>query len=323
MVLLLATLGQAADIQADLHLDTPTQLFRQGVGMDAANLEAGLPQLRAGGTNLAVEVLWPPRDTAWEPHVEKLLSRMEAEDKRLDAIALARSPAEARRIAGEGRIAVTYLLEGAHGVDVSGVEGLRKLQARGLSAVGLTWSFSNRFGGSSGDGGGGLTVDGEALVREAQAMGLMIDVSHASRQTTLDLCGISRAPLIASHSDAAAVNANPRNLSDAEIACIAKTGGVIGVNLHGPFLGKPAGVAKAADHADHLKKVGGAGCVALGSDYDGIISPPPDLKDASMLPALFAELKRRGWSDAELRGMRGENFLRAWDAALSAKVSVR
>lgn len=322
MILLLATLGLAADVQADvqadLHLDTPTQLVRRGVGLDAAGLESGLPQMRAGGTNVALMVLWPPRDVAWAAHVEKLLAKMEAEDARLDAVALARSPADARRIADEGRVAMAYLLEGAHGLGDGGVESLRALQGRGLAVLGLTWSFSNRYAGSSGDGGGGLTEDGKALVRAAQGMGVLVDVSHASRQATLDACAVAVAPILASHSDAAAVHAHARNLSDDEIACIARTGGVVGVNLHGPFLGKPASVAKAADHADHLKRVGGAGVVALGSDFDGLITPPSDLRDASMLGALWAELRRRGWTDAELRGAKGGNFLRAWDAARAA-----
>lgn len=320
MLLLLAALALAADVQADLHLDTPTQLVRRGVGLDGAGLESGLAQMHAGGTNLAAMVLWPPRDVAWERHVETLLAKMEAEDARLDGVRLARTPAEAREVADAGGVAMFYLLEGAHGVDESGAEGLRNLRDRGLAVVGLTWSFSNRFAGSSGDGGGGLTDDGRALIAAANRLGVLVDVSHASRPATLQACAASTAPVIASHSDAFAVAGHARNLTDEEIACVAKTGGVIGLNLHSTFLGKPASVAKAADHADHLKEVGGAGVVALGSDYDGLIAPPADLKDASALGALWAELRRRGWTDAEIRGMRGENFLRAWGAAQAKRV---
>ena len=311
------------DIQADLHLDTPTQIVRKGIALDGAGLEAGLAQLTAGGTNLAVMVLWPPREGPWEPHVDRLLGAMEAEDRRLDAVALVRTPAEARALADAGKIALLYSLEGAHGIDVSGVAGLQRLHARGLSLLGLTWSFSNRFAGSSGDSGGGLTDDGRALVREANRLGVVLDVSHASRQTTLEVCAASVAPVIASHSDAAAVTAHARNLSDEEIRCIAASGGVIGLNFHSSFVGKPAGVARVADHADYLRKLGGFGVVALGSDYDGLITTPPDLPDASHLGLLWDELRRRGWTDAELQGVRGENFLRAWGAVQSIATSTR
>ncbi|MFN7145101.1 MAG: membrane dipeptidase, partial [Myxococcota bacterium] len=144
MLLLAAALAscpaaRAVEMQADLHLDTPTQLYRKKVGLDAKGLEAGIDQLRAGGTNLAVMVLWPPRDAKWEAHTETLLGILEKEDARLDAVTLARTPAEARGVAAAGGVATVYALEGAHGIDTTGVEGLRALHARGLALLGLTW----------------------------------------------------------------------------------------------------------------------------------------------------------------------------------------
>jgi membrane dipeptidase len=307
----------AAPVQADLHLDTPTQLHRRNVVLDDPKLEAGLAAMRAGGTNLAVMVLWPPRDTKWEAHTEALLARMEREDAARDDVTLVRSPAEARAVADQGRIGMFYALEGAHGIHERGIDGLRALHARGLAMLGLTWSFSNRFAGSSGDGGGGLTAEGRTLVEEAQRLGVLVDVSHASRAATLDVCAVSRAPIVASHSNAAAVHPHARNLTDEEIRCIAATGGVIGLNLHGPFVASTPDVRRAADHLEHLRSVGGIGVVALGSDFDGLISPPPDIPTAAQLGRLWEELRRRGWSDVDIAAVRGENFLRAWGAALS------
>jgi membrane dipeptidase len=203
-------------------------------------------------------------------------------------------------------------LEGAHGL-----ADLAALHRRGLTMLGLTWSFSNRYAGSSGDGGGGLTPEGERLVAQAQAMGVLVDVSHASRVATLDTCRVARAPIVASHSNAAAVADVPRNLTDPEIRCIAETGGVIGVNLHSAFLGSPASAARAADHFEHLRRIGGIGVVALGSDFDGIIRPPGDVPTAAELPRIWEELRRRGWAEWEIELARGENFLRAWAAARS------
>ncbi len=314
---LLPGLALAGMLQADLHLDTPTQMVRRGVGLDGAGLESGLAQMRAGGTNLAVEVLWPPREGDWAGHVDRLFTKVEEEDARLDAVRLVRSPQDARAVADGGGIGLVVSLEGAHGIDASGVAGLDRLAARGLSMLGLTWSFSNRFAGSSGDGGGGLTPAGEALVAEANRLGVLVDVSHASRETTEDTCRLTDAPIVASHSDAAQVHPQARNLTDAEILCIARTGGVIGLNFHTTFVGRPASVARIADHAEHLRAVGGLGVVALGSDFDGLITPPPDLTDASMIPKLWDELRRRGWTESDLMLVRGENFLRAWAAARS------
>ena len=310
----------------DMHVDTPTQMVRRNVGLDDAALESGLDDMCDGGTNVVVEVLWPPREpatpAAWAAQVERLFSKVEDEDKRLDGVALARTPTEARAILAAHQIAMLVSIEGAHGIEAGGVASLAGLHARGLSLIGLTWTFSNHFAGSSGDAppenpaGTGLTEDGRALVAAANALGVVIDVSHASDMTTMEVCALSSAPVIASHSDADGVQVHARNLSDAAIRCIAQKGGVIGLNFHATFVGRPATIAKVADHADYLRKIGGAGVVALGSDYDGLITTPTGLTDAGDLPALWDELRRRGWSDEDIRGVQGDNFMRAWQAVL-------
>ena len=310
-------LAAATAIQADLHLDTPTQLHRQDAPLDApTGLEGGLDQLRAGGTNLAVQVLWPPRNAEWRRHTFGLLERLEAEVERLDDLSLVRTPAQARQVAEDGGIGVMVALEGAHGLGEDWRWDLYALQQRGLGMVGLTWSLSNRFAGSSADDGGGLTNEGRALVATAQRAGLMIDVSHASRQTTLDVCAMSQAPVIASHSGARAIYDHPRNLGDDELKCIAATGGVVGLNLHGPFLGGERDIEAAAKHLEHIRSVAGLEAVALGSDYDGIIQPAQGLPHAGALPTLWEALTARGWEDDEVEALRGENFMRAWAAAL-------
>jgi membrane dipeptidase len=72
-----------------------------------------------------------------------------------------------------------------------------------------------------------------------------------------------------------------------------------------------ATLADVADHIEHVRRVAGVDHVGLGSDFDGITRAPEGLEDVSRFPALFAELIRRGWSDADLRKLAGENALRA------------
>ncbi len=316
-VFLLIAAALGVPIQADLHLDTPTQLHRKGLALDAPEgLEGGLAQLQAGGTNLAVQVLWPPRNADWWAHTQLLLEKITLEALRLESVELARTPGRARVIADQGRTAYLIALEGAHGLPEDWRGPLASLQARGLAILGLTWSMSNRFAGSSGDGGGGLTDEGRALVAHARDLGVLLDLSHASRQTTLEVCKDSPVPVIASHSNAYGVQAHKRNLTDEEIRCIAATGGVIGLNFHATFVGGARDIAAVADHADYLARVGGHEVVALGSDFDGLIKTPQGLPDASAIPALWEELARRGWTAQQLQGVRGENFMRAWTAAM-------
>lgn len=319
------------DPHVDLHVDTPTQMVRRKVGIEDPELESGLDDMVEGGTNVVVEVLWPPRSPqpTWPAMVEELFAKVEEQDARLPDVEVARTPSEVRRVLAEHHVAMLVSIEGAHGLDDGGPVGpqlarLAALQRRGLSLIGLTWTFSNRYAGSSGDtpsdnpAGLGLTDDGRALVDEANRLGIVIDVSHASDAATMEACQRSKAPVIASHSDADGVHVHARNLPDEAVRCIAEKGGVIGVNFHATFVGPGANVRKVADQADYLKKVGGPGVVALGSDFDGLIKTPDGLSDAGDLPKLWAELARRGWTADELRAAQGGNFMRTWQAVLDA-----
>lgn len=302
-----------------LHVDTLTELGDRGVGFDDPGLEAGLPALQAGGANVVVEVIWPPRDSDHEPFTFAELGQFERAIAGVsDRMVLARDPAQADAAIRGGKVAALLALEGAHGIEQDGVDGLRRLHDHGLAMVGLAWSMSNRFAGSSGDRGGGLTADGKALVAAAQRLGVLVDVSHASRQATLDACAITEAPLVASHSGAASVLDVPRNLSDEEIRCIAASGGVVGVNFHADFVARsPVGIAQVADQVDALVRTAGIDHVAVGSDWDGDIHVPSGLESAAKLPDLWTELRRRGYDDGQIAAIRGGNFRRAWTAALA------
>jgi len=293
-------------------------MLTKGLHLEASTgLEAGIPQLKAGKTNVVVEVLWPPRKSDHRKRAFDLLGVVEGDLSKNEQLVLAREPSEVRDAVGAGNIAVLLSMEGAHGLGTGDDwrDVLDQFYDRGLRLLGVTWSFSNRFAGSSGDKGGGLTEEGRELVQLARTKGIVLDVSHASEATTAEICKGARVPVIASHSNCRSLRNHPRNLTDEQIRCISATGGVIGLNFHAPFVGggdSPATVARVADHADHLARVGGHGVVALGSDFDGYIRKPAGLEDASKIPALWDELRRRGWTEEQLLGVRGENFMRAW-----------
>lgn len=299
------------EVQVDLHVDTPSRLVDEGMSFDDPRLEAGIPRLREAGTNLVVEALWPARRTP-TARVHQLLDRMTEEDERRDDVAIVRSPDDALDAIRAGRIALVLGIEGAHGLAEDWQADVAALDHRGLRVLGLTWSLSNRFAGSSGDRGGGLTAEGRALLAEVERRGWIVDLSHASRATTLEVCRTARSPVIASHSGATAICDVPRNLTDEEIGCIAATGGVIGLNLHAPFLCGAADLTAAVAHLEHLARIGGRDAVSLSTDFDGTIQVPSGLEHEGKVTAILDALRARGWNDDEIRGVRGENFLRAW-----------
>ncbi|HJV90865.1 MAG TPA: dipeptidase [Holophagaceae bacterium] len=203
---------------------------------------------------------------------------------------------------------------------------------------------------------GGLTPFGREVVREMNRLGMMVDISHVSPDVMRDVLDTSEAPVIFSHSSARALVDHPRNVPDAILARMPKNGGVVMVTFVPLFVnatvkawydgldaatkglkGTEAKDAEAAyrkahapepkatlkdvaDHIDHIAKVAGHDHVGLAADYAG--GPNPEgLEDVSKYPQLFAELIRRGWSDADLAKLAGGNLIRTF--AVVEKVSGR
>jgi len=211
----------------------------------------------------------------------------------------------------EGKIAAVLSIENgdALGGEVRGVDDLYR---QGVRMMGLTWNASNALGdGALGRQHGGLTDLGRAVLRRMSNLGMVVDLSHLSDQAFWDAVRTTRGPVIASHSNAAALYKHPRNLTDQQLREVARRGGVVGVNFYAGFLGA-ATLDRVLDHIDYMVKVMGIDHVALGSDYDGVPQPPIGLEDISKLPNLTAGLQRRGYSTEQIHKILGGNALRVF-----------
>jgi membrane dipeptidase len=163
------------------------------------------------------------------------------------------SAADIRRAKREGRIAALMGIEGGHAIENS-LSALRDFYRLGIRYMTLTHNNTNDWADSSRDEArhNGLTEFGKEVVREMNRLGMLVDVSHVSDKTMSDVLDISKAPIIASHSSARALNDHPRNISDDLLRRIAANGGVVMVNFYPGFLDRQYAAAAKA-RTDRLK----------------------------------------------------------------------
>lgn len=235
---------------------------------------------------------------------------------------LATTVAEVEAARRAGGPAIIPVVENGHamGETLDHLDAFRALGARYMT---LTHNGHNALADSSvprrdlGDAPelhGGLSDLGRAAIVRMNALGMMVDVSHASKPAMLQAIEVSRTPIIATHSSIRALCDHPRNLDDAQLDALAASGGVVQITLVSFFLkaGKKeteVTIADFVDHIDYAVQRMGIAHVGIGSDFDGgggVVG----WRDAGESANVTAELTRRGYDRAAIAALWGGNFLR-------------
>jgi membrane dipeptidase len=252
-----------------------------------------------------------------------------------DVFELALTSADASRIFRSGRIASMLGMEGGHAIENS-LGALRAYYDLGVRYMTLTHSANIDWADSccALREHGGLTEFGREVVREMNRLGMLVDLSHVSAESMHDALDVTEAPVIFSHSSARGITDHPRNVPDDVLQRMRENGGVVMITFVPSFIntdvmqwsqlppttrGETAAPNATIDdvirHIEHVRDVAGIDHVGIGADFDGIDSTPVGLEDVSTYPALFTELARRGWNDADLRKLAGANAMRVWREA--------
>jgi microsomal dipeptidase-like Zn-dependent dipeptidase len=260
---------------------------------------------------------WPPR--TWNSILQRALylaSKLEDVQERSNgAVRIVRTKADLRRARHDHVIAGVLLSEGAHPLEGK-IENLQVMYDAGFRVLGLTHFFDNEVGGSlHGESQSGLTPFGRAVVRRAEAKGMIIDVAHASEATVRDTLAISTRPLILSHTGVKGYCDTPRNVSDATLKAIADHGGLVGIGFWDAAICKPT-MKNATEAIVYAVKLLGPEHVALGTDFDGGVPFP---FDASEMPALTSALLDAGLDEKTVRMVMGENAIRFFSTYLPGK----
>src|SRR5436190_6164347 len=227
----------------DGHNDTVQRVVYENVnlGNRLADGMIDIPRLREGGVHAPFFALWVPTYYKGSEAVRRTLDLRDAMqrvlDRHRDQIELATSAHDIERIVGQKKIAAVLTIEGGHQIN-NDLAVLRMYRRMGILAMTLTHFRNTDWGDSSTDKPehNGLTDFGKQVVREMNAIGMMVDISHVSDKTFYDVLELTHKPVIASHSSCRSMSDVPRNMTDDMLRALAKNGGVVGVNFSAAFL---------------------------------------------------------------------------------------
>jgi membrane dipeptidase len=252
-----------------------------------------------------------------------------------DQTLLVRSVADLARAKQSGRAGVILGSEGGRLLEGS-LELLRCYFRLGVRQIQLNWDYPNWIAACQNQTGAddsGLTDFGRQLIPEMNRLGMLIDTSHSSHRTRLEVFRLSGRPVTHGHAGAVAITDRPQNLTDDELKALAANGGVIGlhffsrlVNVRGPDAGQ-ATLDDLCTHIEHIREIAGLETIALGPDWfpyhpfgpwsrDQGFNFVRELESIDRLPNLTHGLLQRGFREAEVEAILGGNLLRVLRAVL-------
>jgi membrane dipeptidase len=263
-------------VTVDLHSDLLAEVVAQRqAGRTDVMRSDHLPALRAAGVRVQVLAIFTPSALVDEGALRNALRHADAarreEEESGGAFRLVDDLAGLEAALRDDAVAGILSLEGAEplGREPSLLGPLRRL---GVRLAGLTWNRANAFAdGATEDRGAGVTALGERLLDEMAALGVAVDLSHLTRRAAAGVIGRAPGPVLASHSNAAALHPTVRNLDDDLLRGVGERGGVVGVNAVRSFLGAGEPAEVAARHARHIAEVAGTAVPAVGADLLGFM----------------------------------------------------
>lgn len=277
--------------------------------------QTDIPRMRAGLVGAQFWSAYVPCGAQDRDAVQLALEQIDVIQRIVDMnaahLVLVTDAAELLEAHRDGQIASLIGVEGGHALGDS-LAVLRAFYQLGARYLTVTHTCDNRWARTAGTP-GGLTEFGKAVVREMNRLGMIVDLSHASVETVRDALETSQAPVIFSHSGAAAVCNATRNVPDDLLRMVASKGGVFMINFYAKLVAcsDSATMEDVVAHIKHVRQVAGVEHVGLGAGYDGIDKPPVGLEDVSRYPHLLAELLRDpDWSEEDVRKLAGMNVVR-------------
>lgn len=312
----------------DTHVDIPLNFATSEHDPLDADAQVNLLSMRSGGLDTVFFIVYVGQqernDMNYLDAKADALNKFDAIHRMIelypDEIALAYTAAEASAFHAEGKLVAMIGVENGFsiGQDISLIE---EFSLRGARYMGLVHNGHNDIGDSAqaqerlndvSEEHGGLSDYGYQVVEELNRVGILVDISHVSKQTMLDAVNHSQVPIIASHSSVDGVFVHPRNLDDEQLLAIRDNGGVVQIVAFDGYINEGMGTASVnglVDHIDYAVDLIGVEHVGISSDFGGG-GGIPGWNNADETINVTLELVRRGYTEEEISMIWSGNVLR-------------
>lgn len=241
-------------------------------------------------------------------------------DKYSDRFGLATTGKEFKKLREQNKIAGLIGVEGAHCLG-GRIEAIEEFKNKGASYISLAHLTNNEACTTNKDVESchqGLSEFGIEVVEEAERCKLIFDMAHINEGGFFDILKHrkGKGPVIASHTGVKGAYNHWRSLSDDMVKAIADSDGCIGIMYQSTFIHSSlfSNIEHVVAHYKYVKKLVGARYLALGSDFDGFIFNPKGIKGIESLPTITEALLKGGFTEDEVVGILGNNFMRAFEA---------
>ena len=320
----------ASSLPLDTHVDISLEFATATEDPRTADIQVNLDKMRAGGLDAAFFIVYVGQTARTEANYVQAaadaMTKFNAIHRMTDTlypelIGLATSADDVGDLVAGGRLAAAIGIENGYviGRDLGLLDRYYELGARYMTLVHnghndiADSAQPNQELGDEPSEHGGVSDFGAAVIRRMNELGIMVDISHASKTTALEAMELSIAPVIASHSSVRSLTDHPRNLDDETLQRLAEDGGVVQIVAYEAFVrgATAATLEEFVDHIDHAVRLIGIEHVGISSDFGGG-GGIEGWNDAAETPAVTAELVARGYSARDIELLWSGNLLRVW-----------
>ncbi len=293
----------------DFHCDTLSKAYNDKTSLNHSDYMVNINSLKKYSPSVQTFAIYND-GSMYRAHMTEVFSFFKNQCRTYsEMLAHACTSADIKNNEHSGRMSALLAIEGLGNQVDFDINTVAYYYEQGVRIIGLCHNDDNILCGGCGKNHTGLTPLGRSVLRQMQKLGIILDVSHMSDIGFWQSAEEYSLPFAATHSNSRSVCPHNRNLTDEQFICLAKRGGLCGINLYPPFTdGDTADIDDIIRHIEHFVSLGGENSICIGSDFDGIPYPVSDIDNAGDMYKLFDTLLSHNYNETLINKLAFNNF---------------